>query len=824
MREIGLPVLKSVRYFLMNRYLVLLFCFFSASWSFSQSLKGTILDESNVSIPDVLIKNYTNNKQVLTDNNGFFQIPANVGDSIRIHFQGYETVAFRVTADDLGKEFKVKLSAEARELDDVIIESEKLEKFDVGRMPLIRGTQITTGTNAVIQVESLSGAKSTANPREMFAKVPGLNIFENDGAGIQVGIGGRGLSPNRTANFNTRQNGYDISADALGYPESYYTPPFEALKSVEIIRGSASLQFGTQFGGLLNFVIKDAPENTPFELTSRATAGTYGYKAIFNRMTGTKNRFFYQVYHQYKEGDGYRANSQYSQHQAFAQVGYYLNENWKVKLEYTHMNYLAKQAGGLTDYQFEENPLRSYRDRNWFRVNWNMLALTSDYEVSSRGTVNVRAFGMLSSRESLGFLGKVSQADPMGNRDMIQGLFKNAGAEARYLQRFSFNNKKEDAVKGAFLVGARYYRGNTVNNQGSASNAADADFRFLHPNDLDNSSYSFPSTNFSLFNQNIFFINDRLNVNVGVRYEFISSQAEGFYKKYNIHPFTGDTLAVYKLYDSTKTVRNIPLFGAGLNYKVGKFSSAYVNYTQNYRAINFSDIRVANPNIVVDSAMKDESGYTLELGIRGLHKQFFTYDIALFVVYYGNKIGLAPKAGTTFQERTNIGDALNAGIETFAEIDLIGMVKDSAKHGLNLFVNFAYINATYIRSKDPNYVGNKVEYVSPVILKTGLKYRAGKFTCQVQFSYNSQQFSDATNAKEPSGDAVVGLVPSYFVFDFSSKYTFNEHFQAELGINNFTNEMYFTRRATAYPGPGILPSDGRTAYFTLQYKFAAKRK
>lgn len=207
-----------------------------------------------------------------------------------------------------------------------------------------------------------------------------------------------------------------------------------------------------------------------------------------------------------------------------------------------------------------------------------------------------------------------------------------------------------------------------------------------------------------------------------------------------------------------------------------------------------------------------------------MHKQFFTYDIALFVVYYGNKIGLAPKAGTTFQERTNIGDALNAGIETFAEIDLIGMVKDSAKHGLNLFVNFAYINATYIRSKDPNYVGNKVEYVSPVILKTGLKYRAGKFTCQVQFSYNSQQFSDATNAKEPSGDAVVGLVPSYFVFDFSSKYTFNEHFQAELGINNFTNEMYFTRRATAYPGPGILPSDGRTAYFTLQYKFAAKRK
>jgi Fe(3+) dicitrate transport protein len=30
--------------------------------------------------------------------------------------------------------------------------------------------------------------------------------------------------------------------------------------------------------------------------------------------------------------------------------------------------------------------------------------------------------------------------------------------------------------------------------------------------------------------------------------------------------------------------------------------------------------------------------------------------------------------------------------------------------------------------------------------------------------------------------------------------------------------MYFTRRATGYPGPGILPSDGRSYFMTLQIK------
>lgn len=789
----------------------------------AQDFRGRIKDQSNITLPGVMLKNYNNNQQIETDANGAFSLPAKVGDSIHVRYQGFADRIIHVTKTQLSKPFDITLEIVAGELEGVNVVRKRMEHFDVGTLPLIKGVQITTGTNAVIELENLSGAKSTANPREMFAKIPGLNIWESDGAGIQIGIGGRGLSPNRTANFNTRQNGYDISADALGYPESYYTPPFEALKSIELIRGSASLQFGTQFGGLLNFVIKEPPSNTRFEFTTRETAGNYGYFGLFNRVAGTSNRFFYQAYHQYKDGSGYRENSNYHQHQAFGEIGYYILENLKVKLEYTHMNYLAQQAGGLTDGQFAIDPRKSFRQRNWFQVDWNMLALNLDYEISSRSNFNVRAFGMKSSRESLGFLGKVSQADPMGNRDMIQGLFQNGGAEARYLQRFRFSKTNENAIKGAFVVGSRYYRGNTQSNQGRASDANDADFRFLNPDNLENSSFDFPSENVSLFNENILFLTKKLNANFGVRYEYIASEAKGFYKRYNIHPFTQDTLAIYKLRDSNRVVRNLPIFGAGLNYKIREYSAIYANFTQNYRAINFTDIRVTNPNIVVDSNMRDENGFTAELGFRGLQKKYLTFDVAFFTVYYKDKIGLSPKPMTTFKERTNIGDALNIGIEAFAELDIIGLIKDSSNHNLNVFVNGAYIDARYIRSKESNYIGKQVEYVSPVIIKTGLKWRFKELALQIQYSYNSEQFSDATNARVPTGDAVIGLVPAYSVVDFSGKYAFTKQFQLELGINNLTNQTYFTRRAAAYPGPGILPSDGITGYFTLQYKFAAKR-
>ncbi|MBU2045897.1 MAG: TonB-dependent receptor, partial [Bacteroidetes bacterium] len=54
--------------------------------------------------------------------------------------------------------------------------------------------------------------------------------------------------------------------------------------------------------------------------------------------------------------------------------------------------------------------------------------------------------------------------------------------------------------------------------------------------------------------------------------------------------------------------------------------------------------------------------------------------------------------------------------------------------------------------------------------------------------------------------------------DFSSSYQFKK-FALEACVNNLANQIYFTRRATGYPGPGILPSDGRGFFLTLQYKF-----
>jgi Fe(3+) dicitrate transport protein len=797
-------------------YILLIFSVFSLH---AQKYHGYVENETKEAIYGAKISCGTN--QLTSDWNGRFELNNSGNDTVLIQATGYEEQ--RILLSKLSKKFiHITLRAVAQEIKEVVITKNRFENFDIGYLPPVKGVQIATGTNTIIQTENQGGAKSSANPRELFAKVPGLNIWESDGAGIQMGVGGRGLSPNRTANFNTRQNGYDISADALGYPESYYTPPLEALSSIEIIRGSASLQYGTQFGGLMNFIIKDPAKNSPFEFTSRATVGSFGYKAGFFRFSGTKNKFEYQTYYQYKEGTGYRKNSLFDQHQYFAQFGYHISDRQSLRLEYTHMTYNAQQPGGLTDKQFYEDPIQSVRNRNWFNVTWNLLALHYNFAIRPSLLFNIRTFGIASSRQSLGFLGKINQQDPGNERQLIFGDFKNTGTEARLLKKYDFTlfNKK---MKGASLVGARFYIGETSALQGNAPVGTSADFRFTSSNELENSAYLFPSNNLSLFTEHIWFLGDRATFNIGFRYEHITSASKGYYKVYAIHNLTQDTLAIQKFESSNSLTRSVPLGGLGFSYKTTKQTNLYANFCMNYRAVNFSDIRVTNPNLLVDSTMRDEFGSTTEIGFRGFIFPSLYIDAAAFHIYYGDKIGIAPVANSFKKIRTNIGNARNIGIECLVEFDFIKAIKDSATYSSAVFVNFSYIDAHYVTSKEKNFIGKHVEYVSPILWKTGLNLKHARWGATIQGSYNAAQFSDASNSIEPSGDAVIGEVPAYFVMDMSAKYNFKKWFTLEGGINNLLNESYFTRRAAAYPGPGILPSDGRNFYVTLQFKIGERK-
>jgi len=736
-----------------------------------------------------------------------------------VTYTGMNELRRNIRVDQPAEQLRLRMQEAIYGLNTVIVQSEREASMGLSRLRAVEGVSIYEGKKSeVVPLADITANLAANNPRQVYARVAGLNIWESDGAGLQLGIGGRGLSPNRTSNFNTRQNGYDISADALGYPESYYTPPTEALERIEVVRGAASLQYGTQFGGMLNFVFKKPPRDKAFELVTRQSVGSFGFFNSFNSVAGTvaDSKLSYYGFFQYKEGDGWRPNSDFNLQNGYASLRYRPASRLELGLEYTKMYYLAQQPGGLTDVLFERDARASFRERNYFRIDWDLLAATLDYRFNSRTRINSRLFALGARRQSLGILAPINVADLGGQRDLIDSQFDNIGNETRLLHRYNLLGQEQ-----TFVVGTRYYRGNTNARQGLGNEGSGPDFFFLNPEDVESSDYDYDNINFAAFLEHIFYLSPRFTVTPGIRYEYIDTRAEGYFKN-RVFDAAGNLITENRQDEATQQVRDFVLFGLGASFKYSPRRELYGNISQNYRAINFNDLRIDNPNGRVDPNIQDEQGFTADLGLRSRIKDWFYADVTAFYINYQDRIGWVLKADqpplfNDIRLRTNIADARNIGLESFAELDLWHFLQPADSLGrLSVYVNASFIDSKYINTDDRSIQGREVELVPPFTFRTGLSFRRRAVSASLSWAYTAEHFTDATNARR-TATAVNGLIPSYSVLDLSAAYNWRQ-FTLECSANNLLDQRYFTRRADSYPGPGIIPADGRSLFLTLQYK------
>ncbi len=780
------------------------------------SISGRITDDSGDQLEAVTI--FIDNKGLMfeSDKKGYFSVSGLEAGSYLMTFflENYkaEKRAFTLEKNE-SKVIDIALQKLDVTLDEVEINASRSDEFQTRQLRNVEGMAIYASKKSeVIELRRMTANKATNNPRQIFKNIAGLNIWENDCGGLQLSIGARGLDPNRTSNFNTRQNGYDISADALGYPESYYTPPSHALDKVEIVRGAASLQYGPQFGGLLNFVFKKGNEDKPVEFSTFNTIGSAGLINSFSSVGGQLGKVNYYTFYQRKQGNGCRPNSEFHQNTAFANVGTKLNNKLKVGLEYTYMNYLAQQPGGLQDFEFSQDPYQSKRARNWFSVNWNLASVNFDYQFSDKSKLNSRSFFLYAKRQALGELGPINRPDPLRERDLIRGVYRNYGNETRFIHRYKIGNNYS-----TFLVGSRYYKGHSFSKQGDANDGAGPEFEFLSPEDLERSEYEFPSKNISLFAENLFYLTDYWTLTPGFRFENIQTASMGYFKE---RVFSGGELIFeQKIADAKENKRNFMLFGLGTSVKLDGKVEFYGNISQNFRPINFSDLAVVNPNLVVDSLLTDERGYNADLGVRGnFLNNRVSVDASLFYLRYKNRIGVGETivsepliAERAVAFRTNIGDARIVGLESLIQTVLLPTTK-IRKISLTHFVNFSLLNGRYLSGMS-SFEGKHVELIPPISIKTGFDVKYKNLKLAYQYSYVGEQYSDATNAVFVAS-AERGIIPAYQVHDLALDYKF-KNIELGTGINNLLNAKYFTRRANAYPGPGIIPADMRSFYLTL---------
>jgi Fe(3+) dicitrate transport protein len=456
-----------------------------------------------------------------------------------------------------------------------------------------------------------------------------------------------------------------------------------------------------------------------------------------------------------------------------------------------------------------------------------------DHRFTYQSRLSVTAFGLNASRKSVGFrTNRVSQQDdPNEPRDLILGDFNNWGIETRFLQRYKVGDKN-----AVFLIGSKYYKSKNTSVQGPGTASSEADFSLADeefPNYPRQSDFTFPNQNLALFGEHIFYVKDNFSITPGFRFEYIKTQSEGTYNRVNFD-LAGNPIQNQTFEENRTFERKFILLGIGLSYQPDLNTDLYGNFSQNYRSVTFNDIRIINPSFQVDPNITDESGFSSDFGIRGTIGDVISYDIGVFGLLYENRLGEVLRAETRTdadgeQEETgrivrfrgNIGEAFMYGLESLIEIDLFSVLNaTSPNKKLTIFANTAVTQSEYLDSEIAGIKGNEVEFVPTLNLKTGINFGLKNFLGSIQYSYVSKQFTDASNAEQNVRDnqsGIKGEIPPYDVLDLSLSWTFRQ-FSLESGINNILNSSYFTRRATGYPGPGIIPSPPRTFYTTLQIK------
>lgn len=662
----------------------------------------------------------------------------------------------------------------------------------------------------IILVDSLDANKAINNTRQILGRIPGLNIVETESSGFTAnGIATRGLNPSQSVEMNTRQNGYNISADVYGYNESYYIPPMEAVSRIEMVRGAASLQFGSQFGGLVNYVTKDAPKNKPFEFITSQTIGSYGLHNSFNSVGGNYKKISYYGFLQYRNIDGYRPNSQQTQVSGFGKIQYKHSDKLNFGIEYSLLRNKIKMPGGLSDSLFYANPKTATRARNWLKSPWNIISAYANYMPSENSTLSIKSTYLFSSR-SLVWRNEDGGAKATDDIDPITGTYiprevgiekmNNTTTEVRYSQNYPLGNQKSTFAGGLRQSYAWFKR------QGGGEGTTNSDFDLSISGDWGYDLH-FSTTNLAPFVENIFKISKNFTITPGFRFEYLRNTAKG-------HKETDGDI------QNTDEIRNrtFALAGLGLELKPGKNTSVYANISQAYRPIDYSQLEPFGTSSRIDPNLKDSKGFNSDLGYRGTIKNYLNFDFGGFYLTYNKRIGLTLATdeitGDYYSIRKNIANSVHQGIESYIEFNILKYFNSQSNFGLSIFNSFAYIDAKYTTGE---YRGKRVEAAAKTINRVGLIFNTQKLSTTLQLNYVGDAYGDASNVAI-SEDPIAGYIPAYTVLDWSTSYKLN-NFAIKLGANNLTDKSYFTRRTDEYPGPGIIPAVGRSFYLGFTAKF-----
>lgn len=679
-------------------------------------------------------------------------------------------------------------------LDTVVVESERDSLVQEPFLPEVAGTQIYAGKKtSVIDLDALP-AITNNNYRQALAKTPGLYLSEESTPLVSIGY--RGLNPSRAQFTQVLRDGIPIHADQFGYPEAYYTPPLDTVDRIEFLRGGASLLYGPQPGGALNYVTNRPSKDRAFGFGSGHTFGSNRYYSTFSYVDGTSGRLGYYGYFNHRQTGGFRqSNSDVRLNAGLVKLVLdgQTDSRWILTVDGYEEEH--GEPGGLKLSDMRSNRRFTSRPNDRFKLERYAISLQWERDFSEDTKMVSSVWGTSYRRWS-----RRQEGGGFGTRPPVSGTFLTEDQKfftIGFEQRWRHDYEAFWGGKNTLTGGFQWYR--TVSPLKSFSTSGNIN------NDSDREVTYLP-----VFVENRFSWG-RFSLTPGFRLE---NAWQGV--RENVNKGKQARTPPNPLLDASNRVL-VPLFGVGTAFEFAPKQEIYANVSQSYRPKIWTQAVPTGPNAVMPNALDEGSAWQYEVGIKGRPQKWLYWDVSGFLLDFDNQIG---QVGNTFQ---NVGRAQHLGLEMAGEIDFLGLFDHLQARGvgdkqatrrlsdfgsLSLYVNTTLLDAEFASGPQK---GKTPMYAPRYMVRSGLVYRTPQERFKVAFtsSFVGKAFGNDDNSTQ-------WRVPSYAVWDLTGEAKlYKEFLSINWGVNNLFDKNYFSRVTAT----GIDPAQGRNFYGGVSLKF-----
>jgi Fe(3+) dicitrate transport protein len=666
------------------------------------------------------------------------------------------------------------------DLDTIVVSATKEDSFS-GFWEENREARIFSGKKNTVTDLTEIPQLQTNNYRQATSQTPGLLISEIPNEALAA-ITYRGLGdPHESYNLLLLQDGIPVAADMFAYPAHYYSPALPMMDNVQFIRGGASLLFGPQPGGVLNYSSRPLYKNQKTSGQVGLTYGSYNLLNTNNAVYGSKGDHSYAIEYYRRQGDGPQTiNSDFEADYVQIRDHIFKGKN-KYKISFNGYNSdhgetggFAKTSGANTNV-FGGDLKTATKRHDRLKVSRAQLAGGVEHRINDTSKLHVNlwatAYNRYSKRQNGTGFGTFLTAN---NNTIVTQKYYGFNGEVRYLKNYSaFENDH------TFSAGFLTYNLTSPLTQETGARADANNGVVTKRSDRETNANSF-------FAENRFSMG-RLMITPGVRIENIKQTIDERKKP------TG-TLR------NRETTENVPLLGLGLSYHLNDDSQLYGNISEAYKPLTWSDAIPSDSNQTVAGDIESAKTLSYELGYRG-QTSLLNWDVSAFLIRYENKIATV---GTVVQ---NSGAGTHKGFDVATELKLSQIINKLRPAGnFNLYANLAVLDAKYTNGP---LDGNTPQYAPKTITRAGIIYsKENKIKVAFMSVFVGEHFGDDSNSDQRE-------IPSYTVFDLTADWSFHKNWMASAGINNLFDREYYSRVRS----DGIIWAMDRNLYAGMTYKF-----